>query len=251
MFKKISIIVMTALMALAMAVPTMAEHYAGDSSWAVVFTPEKKMESNFTSANMDDTLNQLQPGDDATFTVAVSNQYNGQTNWYMSNKAIQSLEDASKNAETSGGAYIYKLTYVDAAGKEKVLFNSEDVGGEMTDAMKAKAGEGLHEATNALEDYFLLDNLQKGNSGQVTLFVGLDGETQNNDYQDTLAQLQMNFAVEVEGEDRPPQTTTPNVPKTGDTNNPFIYFIIIGAAGVLLLAAAILRVVAGRKREEK
>ena len=248
MNKKIITIVIAALMALVFAMPAMAEHYSGGSDWSVIFTTQKKMESNFTSQSMSDTLNNLQPGDDATFTVTVTNQYNGQTNWYMSNKVIQSLEDASKNDETSGGAYTYKLTYKSASGTEKVLFSSEEVGGEMTEEQIKNAGEGLHEATNALQEYFLLDNLNRNGSGVVTLEVGLDGETQNNDYQDTLAQLQLNFAVEVEDE---LQTTTPGTPKTGDTNNPIIYFIIIGVAGILLLAAAILRVVAGRKREEK
>ena len=41
--------------------------------------------------------------------------------------------------------------------------------------------------------------LESGKSGIVTLKVVLDGETQGNTYQNTLASLQMNFAVEKAG----------------------------------------------------
>ena len=251
MSKKITLFALTALLALVMAVPAMAEHFTGGSDWSVTFTQEKKMDSNFTSASMSDTLQNLQPGDDATFTVTVNSGYDGNINWYMSNKVIQSLEDASNNQTTSGGAYTYRLTYTDSTGALQTLYDSDKVGGEMSDEAIDEVGEGLHEATNALEDYFLLDKMTKGGKGVVELYVELDGETQNNNYQDTLAELQLNFAVEIEEEEI--QTTTPGnpPPKTGDTNNAFIYFVIIGVAGVLLLAAAILRVVAGRKREEK
>ena len=249
MKKKLITLMLTALMTLVIAMPVMAEHYFGGEGWAVLFTSQKKMESNFTSSSMTDTLTNLQPGDDATFTVTVNNQYPGLTHWYMSNKVIQSLEDASKNSQTAGGAYTYRLTYRSASGATKVLFSSDDVGGEMTDEEIQNAGEGLHEATNALEDYFFLDDLNQSGAGVITLFVGLDGETQNNNYQDTLASLQLNFAVEVEDELLTPPP--PRVPDTGDTNNMLIYFILIGVAGVLMLVVAIRRVMAGRNREEK
>ena len=319
MLKKCMIITTAALMALGMAMPAMAEHYSGGDGWSVSFTPDKKMESNFSSQSMSDTLRNLQPGDDASFRVELSNKNDLDTDWYMSNKVIQSLEDASNNEATAGGAYTYRLTYTDNTGVMNVLFDSDSVGGEMTDAMKRNAGEGLHEATNALENYFFLDDLSKGEGGVVELYIGLDGETQNNDYQDTLAELQMNFAVDLDGEDHPetqpeqptttapenpeqptttapenpeqpttttpenpeqPTTTTPENPeqptttipenpeqpttssssgsrssegivRTGDLNNPLMYYIIIGIAGILLLIAAILRVIAGKKREEK
>ena len=250
MRKKISILAVTALMVLVIAAPAMAEHFTGDPNWSVTFTADKKMESTFTNASMSDTLDDLQPGDDATLTVAVNSGYDGNIRWYMSNKTIQSLEDASANQTTSGGAYTYRLVYTDSKGQENVLYDSDKVGGEETEEVIEEIGEGLHEATNALEEYFLIDEMAKGSAGKVVLYVALDGETQNNNYQDTLAELQLNFAVEIEeGE---PQTTQPErPPKTGDTNNAFIYFVIIGVAGLLLLTAGILRVVAGRKREEK
>ena len=39
--------------------------------------------------------------------------------------------------------------------------------------------------------------MNPGGSGTVTLYVALDGESQDNRYQDTAAMLQLRFAVEV------------------------------------------------------
>lgn len=66
----------------------------------------------------------------------------------------------------------------------------------------------------------------------MELTVALDGETQGNDYQNTLADLQVNFAVQLN------DTATPNQPskntstwvKTGDDTNLVPYFIAAGAA---------------------
>ena len=56
-----------------------------------------------------------------------------------------------------------------------------------------------------------LDTLAKGDKGRITLEVELDGETQGNDYQNTLADLQMNFAVELSRQREPERTNTPTV----------------------------------------
>ena len=56
--------------------------------------------------------------------------------------------------------------------------------------------QGLHEATDNLEEFFYLDQLSSGEEGQISLRVALNGETQGNNYQNTLARLRLNFAVE-------------------------------------------------------
>lgn len=174
-----------------------AETYSGGDDWHVDFTSNKKMESNFGNG-FSDTLNLLQPGDKATFRVKVENSYKTDTDWYMTNKILKSLEDADNAA--GSGAYTYLLTYTDPKGNKNELYNSEAVGG---DVYQNKKTEGLFEATQALEDYFYLDRLKTGEKGYIDLTVLLDGETQGNYYQNTLAQLQMNFAVELppEGEE--------------------------------------------------
>ena len=239
-----------------------AESYTGDPNWSVIFTKDKKMQSNFKTSDILDIARGMQPGDDATITLKITNANASTTNWYMENEVIKSFEDAEVKAKnTNGGSYTYKLTYTDPNGKEKVLYDSENVGGDTID----KAGQGLNEATDSLANWFLLDELKTGKSGQVVLKVALEGETQGNAYQDTLADLQMNFAVEL-----PETTTTTGTPtptpsnptrnqnrvvttnrtsvKTGDTNMPVLYLVLMGVAGIILLILAI-RSVQLRKKE--
>ena len=89
-----------------------AEDRQGASGWQVVFNG-KGMDSNFTNANMDDEIYNMQPGDSVELTIALKNSYDGQVDWYMRNQVLEALEDAGN---ASGGAYDYLLTYVDSDG---------------------------------------------------------------------------------------------------------------------------------------
>lgn len=164
-----------------------ADEYKGKDGWKAEFTGNA-IESNFTSQSFADEVTSLQPGDSVEISVAVRNGSERETDWYMSNEVLQSLEDSSS---AQGGAYTYVLTY-EGNGSSTTLYSSESVGGETVSA----AGEGLHEATDNLEQFFYLDHLSKGGSGLIRLKVALNGETQGNAYQNTLARLQLNFAVE-------------------------------------------------------
>ncbi len=239
------------LLALAPAARVSAETFYGDGSWRVVFTQEKKMESNFRTADLDEAVGGLQPGDNIIFSLKLRNENETATDWYMTNEVLYSLEDRSANSATGGGAYTYLLAYTDVNGTRTVLFDSDTVGGDLSD----EAGEGLHEATDSLGDYFYLDTLAKGQGGEITLEVALDGETQGNDYQDTLADLQMNFAVElnenpttVTGRDR--GTVSARAVKTGDENIPAAYLALMAASGAILLGLAIVGWRKNRKEAE-
>ena len=50
--------------------------------------------------------------------VKIKNSGEEQTDWYMSNEVLESLEGGSK---AEGGAYTYVLTYYDPSGEEAVL----------------------------------------------------------------------------------------------------------------------------------
>ncbi len=199
--------VLLAVLALALTFPAIvkAEDRQGSSGWQVSFNGEN-IESNFTSANIGDEVNAMQPGDSVEFTITLKNGYDGQTDWYMENKVLETLEDAG---DASGGAYYYLLTYTDTAGETTTLYSSEKFGGD-----GRIGGVGLHGATTSLDDYFYLDRMGNGDTGAVKLKVALDGETLVNNYQNTAARLQMDFAVELVQSDR--QT----VGEPGDSGNP-------------------------------
>ena len=201
---------LAAVLSVSMAATAYGETLRGDPGWGVSFTKDNKMVSNFKTADMDEAIYGMQPGDNVVVTLSLKNENAADTDWYMTNKVLRSLEES--NDAAAGGAYTYILTYTDKAGGKKTLFSSDTVGGEDI----SKAGEGLHAATDALEDFFYLDTLASSEKGRVSLEVALDGETQGNDYQDTLADLQMNFAVEL-GTGRSAGTPGPETPNPGTT----------------------------------
>ncbi len=239
MIRKFTALLLTVCMLGTLLLPVHAKTFTGDENWQVNFTPEAKMESNFTTANLGDLISGMQPGDDAIITLALQNSNSATTNWYMTNEVLSSLEDSVDVA--SGGAYTYRLAYVGPDGEEDVLFDSDTVGGDTV----GQEGEGLNEVTDALEDYFFLDTLNYGQSGAITLRVALDGETQGNDYQDTVAKLQMNFAVELKNG----ASKTPTIVNTGDMNL-VPYIIAAAVSGLLLLLFAIYSRTTRKKKGE-
>ena len=247
MKKKILCLAMAAIMAVGIHTTAFAETLQGGSDWKVEFNGSK-MSSNFTSADMKKDIFQLQPGDTMELQVGLKNTSEKDADWYMTNEVIQTLEDAQATAE--GGGYTYRLTYVGADNTENVLYDSTTVGGEGA----SKAGEGLKQVDNSTQEYFYLGRLASGESGIVHLTVGVDGETQGNGYQLTLAKLRMNFATEkvTEGttttkenkvEKKVPGknnvvTTTKRV-KTGDTNLILRYCALALVCGIVCLILAI------------
>lgn len=238
----------TALLLMAGSVMTAwAEEYKGDNGWSVIFNGEK-MESTFSTGSLSDVILAMQPGDDAAITLSLKNTADFTTDWYMTNEVLSSLEDSQ--AVAGGGAYSYILTYTNNAGEETTLYSSESVGGEKA----SNAGEGLHEATNSLEEYLYLDRLNPGQSGNINLLVALDGETQGNVYQDTLADLQMNFAVEkvAASAATTPSTgenTTPggSAVRTGDTSHLGLWSAAALISGFIMLILAVIRVKSNRR----
>ena len=241
MKKKILCLAMAVVMAAGIQTTAFAKEYKGADGWQVTFNGSK-MNSNFKDSDIADSMTEVQPGDSIELQVNLKNEDSGKTDWYMTNEVVQTLEEAQNSA--SGGAYEYKLIYVGADNSEKVLYDSQTVGGEGSSTF----GEGLKSVDGSLEQYFYLGRLGKGESGTVRLKVGVEGETATNGYQQTLAKLRMNFAVEKVKEG---QTINKNKVikeknlvktssvKTGDTSKLFLMCACALISGLLLLAAGI------------
>lgn len=258
---------------------TLAVHKDGKSGLYCKFTSGKVMETNFKTAFDDENLT-LQPGDDITFTISLENEYAGTATWYMTNEVINSFEQGrgahtgGEEGATTGGVYEYVLTYIKPDGTPVTLYDSKILGGteELSEELRNRLG-GLRGATDELKDYFYLDDLTQGQKATITLNIALDGETQGNAYQDTLADLQMNFAVELPRTTPTPTVSpTPTTPgsstnrsstttgrsttsstsvvKTGDETNLRGYFIAVGVAGAVLLVLGIVAVRYRKKTKE-
>lgn len=253
MKRKMMCLVMAAVMTVGMGTTVSAEDFQGERSWRVEFNGDG-VESNFRSSELAEEIYRIQPGDTIELQVGIGNTGSGETDWYMTNEVLQSLEDTQSVAE--GGAYGYELVYAAPDGEETVLYSSETVGGEDT-----AGGEGLHQATGALEDYFYLGRLESGEEGRVLLTVELEGETQGNDYQDTLARLQMNFAVEEvepntvveQGEDnvinRVVKKVVTTAPRTGDPTQMLGLCAAALVSGIVLLILAVVSM--KRRRDDR
>ena len=267
--KKIGTWLLSGLMLLGLALPVQAETFYGEDSWNVTFSSNNEMVSSFSTADINDVVGGMQPGDNVIITLQLKSENATATDWYMRNEVLYSLEDRSANRETGGGAYTYRLFYTDKDGEVNVLFDSDTVGGEndeTVDEMLANMGEGLKGATNALKDYFYLDTMYIGEGGSITLEVARDGETQGNHYQDTLADLQMEFAVELRP-DRPSQPNPGNPPENVDDTQPNpgrntgvvrtsddsqmpLFMAISGITGAILLVYCIYCFRENKKREK-
>lgn len=242
--KRIKFAILAAVAAALLAFPSaaFAESYTGSSDWTVTFTSGEQMVDTYSAKAWADDVAKLEPGDDLTVTVTLKHEHPTACDWYMSNEAIKSLETAAKWA-ASGSAYGYYLEYVNPAGDVRVLYDSNEVGGDDSLA-------GLVDATNALDDFFYLDTLSQGQTAKVNLKVTLDGETEGNAYFDTIAQLKMKWAVELTSNTPNKTTTTRNIVKTGDDTNLMPVFIAMVVSGVALLGIGIASV-RSRKRENE
>lgn len=209
-----------------------------------------KITSSFKTGKVADTISGLQPGDSVTFRVRYKNKYDGPTDWYMTNDVIQTLEKANssrKKVKGTGtpenGAYTYELIHTDKKGRDKVIFSNSKVGGEETPGDM----QGLEQATNALDEWFYLQSLDKGESGKITLNIAFDGETEVNDYMDTDGSVELAFAV-----DKPKTVTKPSRPsgtpaspgrkavksgvRTGDYTR-LLPYVLLMLTGIILLIA--------------
>ena len=224
--KRLGLSILTALVLLLSLTVTAvaAEPDNNEDLGSLEYTGTKLIASS-DFADLNDYLSGMEPGDSVLFTVTLKNNGTEDADFWMKNDAIQSFED---NKKASGGAYTYILSY---NGEE--LYNNETVGGDVADDL-AKRG-GLHEATEALKEFFFLDTLKSGASAKVTLYVALDGLTQGNSYQDELSKINLTFGVE--------NHTVP----TGDQTKTLPFYIALAASGAVL--AVVLVVLAIRKRK--
>ena len=237
--KKTISVILTALMILGMF-SAFADSYPLEKTDFKVTFDGAKLTSNYDQKALAEALKGMEPGDDATLEFTLINSGTKEVEWWMENDILKSLEDGTKTA--TGGAYTYELVYTPASGgAAETLYYSDIVGGEQS------TRTGLHAATDALKDYFFLETIPVGGQAKITLKFALDGETQANSYQDTIARLKLNFAVEV------PQETTKvkviTMPRTGDESHISTY-LILGGASLALMAVILILMKKNRKEAD-
>ncbi|MBQ9708337.1 MAG: hypothetical protein IJV66_04035 [Firmicutes bacterium] len=219
-----------AVLMLAMTVTASANDYRVDDGTCTF--DGQKMSISFPNGSLKDAVQNLEPGDSLKFLVTYENDSQYTTQWYMRNRVLQTLEDNKEAAENGG--YTYILQNIGPDKTKTTYFDNSDVGGEA----KAAALEGLKQATNATTDYFFIQELKPGQSGQTYIKVEFDGETEVNDYMDTLGGLDVAYAVEVPesngGDGNSPYESSP---VTGDPVNIIKWVALMTAALIIGLLA--------------
>lgn len=221
--KKFISLVIACMLLLTLSVSAFAEHYDGTGN---AVYDGNRINTDF-GTEFKRLAEDFQPGDDLTIVITLSNDCDVATDWYMSNEVLKPFEDG---LAADNGAYSYSLRYGD-----KVIFDSSVIGGE--------EGEGIQTSTGALNEFFFLDTIGAHQKGYVTLDFAIDGETQNNDYWNTLSQLELRFAVEKKS-----NGVTYIVPKTSD---PMDIVLWGGTTLFCLFLVIIILKVDSRKRKVK
>lgn len=204
-------------------------------------------------ADLTQVLGTVQPGDTVSIAVDTVNASEKDSHFYMQTEILKSLEDSNKAAN---GAYTVALTYTEADGTTTTLYSNEAVGGD--------ASQGLKEVQiNEAGSYIFLGTIPAGKQGQVVLNISLDGNTQDNSYMNTLAEMKFSFATEdvydVRDEYVPGQVITLKnprteiitrfAPKTGDVVLPMIISIVGFGLGIILLVLALVSM--NKRRQEE
>ena len=83
------------MMVVSFMTPVFAKDFTGKDGWLVEFNG-KEITSNLKRENMNDELKNVQPGDSITLKVKLQNKDTKDTNWYMTNEIIKTLEEDSK-----------------------------------------------------------------------------------------------------------------------------------------------------------
>ena len=205
-----------------------------DYEWDVTYTADKQMTSTYSKEAVNNALASMQPGDSFTLHAVLHNQSDQATDWYMTSKAIRTLEETQAAAEKAGGAYSYRLLF---DGQE--IYSSDKVGGDGSEL-------GFKEIANATGDWFLLGNIASNQKGEVEIEMTLDGETQGNAYRNTNGELEVAFAVEdssgasafqeVDDQEEPEGS---NLPKTNDMVMIALYSFGILAALICLIVCLV------------
>ncbi len=188
-----------------------------------------KVAVSYDGAGLAEAFSGMSPGDEVTFTFRLVNSSGKTSEWYVENQVKKAFEDS---AAASNGAFSYEIAYQDPAGTATVLYTNDTVGGETA----GSAPQGLHQATSAMEEYFYLGSLAPGEQAAFTIRMAIDGETLSNSYQNTLADLAVNFGVET-----PDGTSATTKPRTGDLSDVTLYLALFAVTAVILAVLLLTR----------
>lgn len=226
---------LVAVMVMSFSLPVFA---AGENT---VTFDGSQMISNLSDASFDGMV----PGDEATVSIQIMNTSNKPADWYVKNDIFSAL---ANGRESAGGTFSYELIY-----DGNVIYASDSM-------VDNETANGIADQIRALNEFVYLDTLEPNEPKMISLHVAVEGETQRNAYQNSLANLRMSFAATNEegqrvvrneiryANDEAAARTTSVVVQTGDGFNLNMMMTLFVACGVAVLALAIVCLIKDRKR---
>lgn len=239
MKKRILTLGMVALLAGSVVLPVKA------ATPTVSFTDSGTLEA---PSEMGDAFKNMAPGEEKSLTIKVENDNAHTADFYMSAETTKALEEAVSG---SGAGYKVLLTIGGATVFDSTL-------GGYVGGVGSKTG--LTEMNGALSDSMLIATLKKGESTDVVLTIGLDGEGMDTlGYASALGEIDFSFKagyedptgsfniykiVTKQGETKYVKIFNQQVALAAKTGDNFIWW-----AAALVLFAGIAIVVVGMKRK--
>lgn len=240
MKKQICIMGAAVLLAITCVMPVKA----ADST--VTFTGSGSLD---TPSTYGDVFNNMAPGETKSLTIQVKNENNNTADFYMSTEVMKAFESAT----TKGAGYDVKLT---AGG---VTIYDSTAGGYTSSGSGSE--KGLGELNDSLDSSILIKTLAKGETTDVVLTIGLDGEgvDKNTGYANALGSIQFAFSAGYE-DPTGPYTVYKVVTKTGETKYLKIFDqkVALAAqtgdsfiwwAGAVVVIAGVVMVIMGLRRK--
>ena len=162
---------------------------------SVQFTEQNELK---ISSNLGEEFVGMAPGQTVDQTITISNQNGRTAEFYMNTKALQALEDSNT---ANGGAYNIQLQ-IEKNGSKISLYGSS-LGGAATGTDDKIVGDekGIlnMNSSGIASDTTYLTTLGSGESVNLILTIGLDGESirnaDGNTYAKALGELGMSFLV--------------------------------------------------------
>ena len=202
------------------------------------------IESNFDENAVLRILSSMEPGDVATINIAVQNRSSETVDWYMLNSS-----ESFESGKNLGGIYSYSLNY-NSSSANREIYNSDKVGGLVNEQDQTI---GIESATEELKEQdIILERLGPNGSGVVTMRLELNGETLDNNYQDTVGSLTVKFELEIVPKGEPEEVHHERIvyiPNTGDSIN-LNFYIFAELFALLLLAVIVLAYYIYCRRQE-
>lgn len=232
--KQVFAAIAAALLVMGQAFPALA---ADDTTITLDSTAKQ-----FVTVEKDLDFQNMEPGEERTATIVLSNDSAASMSFYISGKMIKNIADAGTTNKWA--VYELKLTKDSAA----TPFFDGVIGSDENSKL-----EGNENGLSYLADDTLLATLAKGESSTITISLKLDGDSANNAYENQEGKILLTVSASVPTENNPGTITKTNVirklitAKTGDGTPIGLYVTVAAAALILIIVMLVFRRRSGKE----